>query len=92
MKRWGGIFDIPAKRAEVEKRQAQSAEAGFWDDPSAAERFLKELSAIRFWVTGYDRVRAEADDLDVLYDFAKESLDGLEEGCSSAEEKELDEA
>ena len=51
-------------------------EPGFWDDPKEAEKFLKELAAVKFWVSGYDKVASETADLDVLYDFAKESASG----------------
>ncbi|MBO5193463.1 MAG: peptide chain release factor 2, partial [Bacteroidales bacterium] len=51
----------------------------FWDDPKEAEKFLKELSGVKFWVNGYDKAAAGVEDLNVLYDFAKESLDGAED-------------
>lgn len=51
---------------------------------------MKNLNGIKSWVTSFDAVSGEVDDLDVLYDFAKESLDGLEEGVETPESKELD--
>ena len=85
-------LEIDAKRAEVEQKQARTLEPGFWDDPKEAEKFLKELAAVKFWVTGYDRVAAEVADLDVLYDFAKESLSGASEELVTPEEEELQKA
>ena len=84
-------LDIEAKRKEVEQKQSRTLEADFWNDPKEAEKFLKELAAVKFWVTGYDRVAAQAADLDVLYDFAKESASGAEE-IVTLEQEELETA
>ena len=75
----GRCINIDAKRAEVEQMTQKTLAADFWDDPKAAEKFLKELSAVKFWVTGYDKVASGAEDLNVLYNFAKDSLEGAED-------------
>ncbi len=72
MIRWGGVFDVDSKRVEVEEAQAKTTAAGFWDDPKAAEKFLKELSGVKYWVTSFDEVTSLYSDLEVLIDFAKE--------------------
>ena len=72
MIRWGGVFDVDSKRIEVEEAQAKTTAAGFWDDPKAAEKFLKELSGVKYWVTSFDEVTSLYSDLEVLIDFAKE--------------------
>ena len=71
----GKCISVDEKRADVAQRQEKTLAADFWDDPKEAEKFLKELSGVKFWVTGYDKVAAMAEDLNVLYDFAKESID-----------------
>ena len=75
----GRCIGIDSKRVEVEEKTQRTLSADFWDDPKEAEKFLKELSGVKFWVTGYDRVSAGVEDLNVLYDFAKESLDGADD-------------
>ena len=75
----GRCINVEAKRAEVEQMTQKTLAADFWDDPKAAEKFLKELSGVKFWVTGYEKVASGVEDLNVLYDFAKESLDGAED-------------
>ncbi len=52
--------------------QEHSAAADFWDDPKAAEAYLKQLSGVKFWTDAHDRLMALADDLDVLIDFARD--------------------
>ena len=88
-----GCLDIAGKRKEVEKKTQESLAPDFWDDPKAAEAFLKKLAGVKSWVTSYDKARVQADDLEVLYDFAKESLSGTEdEALETAETKELEAA
>ena len=72
MIRWGGVFDVDSKRIEVEEAQAKTTAEGFWDDPKAAEKFLKELSGVKYWVTSFDEVTSLYSDLEVLIDFARE--------------------
>ena len=90
--RWGGVFDIDAKRIETDEKQKRTLAPDFWDDPKEAEKFLKELSGVKFWVTGYDKVASGVADLDVLYDFAKESLVAAGEDEQTDETRELDTA
>ena len=75
----GKCIDLDAKRQEVEQKTRRTLAADFWDEPKEAEKFLKELSGVKFWVTGYDKVASAVEDLNVLYDFAKESLEGADD-------------
>lgn len=91
-KRWGGVFDIPGKREQAAALQKKTEAPEFWNDPKAAEAFLKNLGSIKSWVTSFDKAATDVDDLDVLYDFARESLgDVADEAASSPESQELDE-
>ena len=86
-------LDIDGKRKEVASKTEETLAPDFWGDPKAAEAFLKKLSGIKSWVTSYDKARSQAEDLDVLYEFAKDSLDGKEEeSLETAETRELDAA
>ncbi len=92
-RRWGGVFDIPGKRGQVAALQKKTESPEFWNDPKAAEVFMKNLNGVKSWVTGFDKASTEVDDLDVLYDFAKESLGGCtDETVTTAETQELDES
>ena len=84
-------LDIAGKRKEVERKTQESLAPDFWNDPKAAELFLKKLSTLKAWVQDFDKAKALADDLDVLYEFAKESLDGQDdEALETAETREAD--
>ena len=82
-------LNIGAKRQEVSEKQKKTLEPDFWDDPKAAEKYLKELSGVKSWVTGYDDAASAVADLDVLYEFAKESADASAEDMETDEMKEL---
>lgn len=90
----GVCIDISGKRAEVKEKERISQAPDFWNDPKAAEAFLKQLSSLKSWVTGYDKAVSLADDLEVIYDFARESMSGQDEDnpVETAEMRELDAA
>ena len=88
-----GILDIEAKRRQVEQLQEKTLAPDFWNDPKAAEAFMKKMNSVKSWVTAYDKAFSGTEDLDVLLEFARESLSGLEdEAAETPESKELDEA
>ena len=87
----GRCINIDAKRKEVEQKQEKTLAPNFWDDPKEAEKFLKELSGVKFWVTGFDKAAAAVEDLNVLLDFAKESLEAADDEIT-AEVEELEAA
>lgn len=92
-RRWGGVFDIPGKRGQVAALQKKTESPDFWNDPKAAEVFMKNLNGVKSWVTGFDKAFTEVEDLDVLYDFAKESLGwSADETVATEETQELEEA
>ena len=71
----GRCIDVEGKRADVAARQERTLAADFWDDPKEAEKFLKELSGVKFWVTGYDKIASGVEDLNVLLEFEDEEID-----------------
>lgn len=86
-------LDIEAKRRKVAELQKQTEAPDFWGDPKAAEAFMKKMNSVKAWVTDYDKAASLTDDLDVLYEFAKDSMDmSAEDVVESDEMKELDAA
>ncbi|MGM9768021.1 MAG: peptide chain release factor 2 [Candidatus Cryptobacteroides sp.] len=93
METLGRCLDIEAKRAKVAELQKQTESADFWNDPKAAESFMKNMNGVKSWVTDYDKAFSLTEDLDVLYDFAKDSTDLTAENAVESEEMvELDAA
>ena len=66
---------IDARRKEVEEKTALSQAPDFWNDPKAAEAFLKELNGVKSWVTEYDALCSSAADVDVLFELEPEGED-----------------
>lgn len=86
-------LDIEAKRRKVAELQKQTEAPDFWGDPKAAETFMKKMNGVKAWVSDYDKAASLTDDLDVLYEFAKDSMDmSAEVVVESDEMKELDAA
>ena len=71
----GRCINVDEKRAEVAVKEERTLAADFWDDPKEAEKFLKEIAGIKFWVTEYDKITAGLDDLNVLLEFEDEEID-----------------
>lgn len=93
MRRWGGVFDIAAKRIELKDKQERTLAADFWNDPKAAESFMKEVSAVKFWVDGFDEVSGALDDLETLMEFGEDASDDIDAAykslCSKVDALEL---
>lgn len=86
-------LDIEAKRKKVGELQKQTEAPDFWGDPKSAETFMKNMNGIKSWIVDFDKAASLTDDLDVLYEFAKDSMDlTAEDAVESEEMKELDAA
>ena len=71
----GRCISVDEKRAEVSAKEERTLAPDFWDDPKEAEKFLKDIAGVKFWVTGYDKIVAGVDDLNVLLEFEDEDID-----------------
>ncbi len=84
-------LDVESKRRKVAELQKQTESPDFWSDPKSAEAFMKNMNGVKSWVTDFDTAASLTDDLDVLYEFAKDSMDvTAEDAVESEEMKELD--
>lgn len=66
---------IEEKRADVSRKTEKSQAADFWNDPKEAEIFLKKLSSVKVWISAYDKLAGEIDDLEVLFELDPEGTD-----------------
>ena len=71
----GRCIGVEDKRADVAARTEKTLAADFWDDPKEAEKFLKELSGVKFWVNGYDKAASAVEDLNVLLELEDDDID-----------------
>ncbi len=70
--RLGGIFDIDKKIEDVSVEQLKTQDPDFWNNSFEAEKHLKKISLLKSWVDVYNRAQSSLDDLQVIFDFAKE--------------------
>lgn len=71
----------------------KSTAADFWDDPKEAEKFLKKLSGIKYWVNSIDKISSYLDDLNFLIEMAKSEgkLDDNSDSVNNSEEQSTNE-
>jgi len=86
----GRCIGVEDKRAEVEKMTEKTLAPDFWDDPKEAEKFLKEMSGVKFWVTGFDKASSAVEDLNVLLELEDDDIDqAYDEALKAVEDLEL---
>ncbi|MBO4447434.1 MAG: peptide chain release factor 2 [Bacteroidales bacterium] len=66
METLGRCLDIAEKREKVRQNELKSQEPSFWDDPKAAEAFLREAGSLKNSLAAYDAAKTLVNDLDVL--------------------------
>ena len=86
----GRCISIEAKRAEVEEKTQKTLAPDFWDAPKEAEKFLKEIAGVKFWVSGYDKAASAVEDLNVLLELEDDDIDSAyDEALKEVEALEL---
>ena len=61
---------MPATEREIAELEARSAEAGFWDDPRAAQSTMRRIGELKGSVADLLRLQTAVGDLDELADLA----------------------
>lgn len=86
----GRCISVDQKRAEVEEKTQKTLAPDFWDDPKEAEKFLKEIAGVKFWVSGYDKAASAVEDLNVLLELEDDDIDSAyDEALKEVEALEL---
>ena len=74
-KRLNDLFiylSIEKKEKEVNDLESVTQSNNFWNNPEEAQKTLKKISKIKIWITNYNLVKTNIDELKVLKEFAKE--------------------
>ena len=77
----GGVFEQPQKgsgktiKEHIQGLEEESGKAGFWNDPSKAEKTMGELKALKNRYEPWQNLKAEAEDLSALLELANEAKD-----------------
>ena len=91
-KTFGGHFDIPSKKEEIDKLQKETEDLDFWNDRNKAEETLKKLNNLREQVTKIESIKHEIEDNVEIINLLSEDYDDqlakdLEESTKSVEKK-----
>jgi peptide chain release factor 2 len=73
------FLKLKRKKMELKEHELKTHDPEFWNDPKQAEEHMKLIRGIKFWVTNFDAIQSQADDLEVLQDFVKEGISAQEE-------------
>lgn len=65
-------LDIDTKLMQIAEDEKHTQDPDFWNDPKAAEKVMKQIRNKKVWTEGYAKTAAAIDDVQVLYEFAKE--------------------
>ena len=65
-------LEIDKKCIEIANEEEKTVDPNFWNDPKAAEVFMKDLRFKKKWVEDYQKTITLHEDVTVLYDFYKE--------------------
>lgn len=60
------FIDIEGKQIEANALEQESQQDDFWNQPKDAQRLLKKLSALKCWLTSYQTVNNNLEELNVL--------------------------
>ncbi len=83
---------MPNKKSQLQKLEKKMAEAGFWDNPDAAQSVVSRLSALKSVTEPIEELQREVDDLTELFEMAaaesdREELEQLEEDLAGLVKK-----
>ncbi|MFC1502434.1 peptide chain release factor 2 [bacterium] len=70
-----GIFDIDDRNEKIKDLEKKSAEPNFWNDNEKAQNILKNLTEEKEWVTSWENIDKQCNDLILLLEMAQEDED-----------------
>jgi peptide chain release factor 2 len=68
----GGFFDVAAKRAELQRIEAQATAPDFWNDQEAAQKLMERRSRLERTIARQEQFESHIADAGVLFEFAEE--------------------
>ncbi|MBI4826742.1 MAG: peptide chain release factor 2 [Nitrospirae bacterium] len=68
----GGIFEVPSLKGRLEVLQKELSAEGLWDDPSSAQKLLKERSGIENALQPLFSIQKKFEDTSVLIELSEE--------------------
>ena len=75
----GGFFDVPKRREELNRIEAQASAPDFWNDQQAAQKLLQTRSRLESDIGRQERFESQVADAAVLFEFAQEDESSIDE-------------
>ena len=89
LRRSWSVFDLAGREKSITELETEAAAAGFWDDPSAAQRKMQELGKLQHSVDLWRGLESQLADLLELTELAIESDDESVAGELTAETEDV---
>lgn len=81
---------MPALNEKISLLEEKAADAGFWDNPDAAQAVLRESTALKSRVERFEKVAEQVDDSEVYWELAVDEEDESLESEISAQIRECE--
>jgi len=65
-------LEMDKKLITISNEEEKASNPDFWNDPKKAEILMRNLRNVKKWVTDFNKVKADSEDVQVLYEFYKE--------------------
>jgi peptide chain release factor 2 len=73
--RWGGIFDVPGLKHEVERLDNLSVREGFWDDQEKARKVMRDRAKAEAIAKSFERLESDVNGLLEILEMVEEGDD-----------------
>ncbi len=76
--RWktsGGLFDVAEKEIQIARLERVTESHDLWEDPEAAQKVMRDLTALRAPVEQYNDLKQRHEDIAALWDLGMEEND-----------------
>ncbi|HBF19024.1 MAG TPA: peptide chain release factor 2, partial [Cryomorphaceae bacterium] len=62
-------FDIEQKKIQISNEEEKTAVPDFWNDPDEAEKVMRMIRGLKFWVETYEEAEAQGEELKLAAEF-----------------------
>jgi peptide chain release factor 2 len=75
LRKSGTGFDLPDRKAVLQRLEKEMSKARFWDNPGTAQSVVSQLSALKSVIEPAEEIRRKANDLAELFELAEAEAD-----------------
>jgi peptide chain release factor 2 len=83
-------LDLENKQSDAYALESKTTTAGFWNDNASAQKVILRLNELKEWITSWNALQAQANDIQALIELADEANDASVEQEIEADLKKLE--